>query len=81
MPETRVWVFMTLWRMVETATFLFVVDAFWKQEVNTCLSLDDRTHVKDLKSLFEVRPPGRGHLFFVLRVEVSRDHIPFTPLD
>ena len=72
---------MTLWRMVETATFLFIVNAFWKQEINTRLSSDDRTHVKDLKNLVEVRPPGRDHLFVVLRVEVSRDHIPFAPLD
>jgi len=73
--------FMTLWRMVETATFLFIVNAFWKQEVNTRLSSNDGTHVKYLKNLVEVGPPGRDHLFVVLRVEVSRDHIPFTPLD
>ena len=41
----------------------------------------DRTHVKDLKNLIEVRPPGVDRLFITLRVETPRDHIPFAPLD
>ena len=29
----------------------------------------------------EVQPPAGNRLFIVLRVEMSRDHIPFTPPD
>ena len=42
---------------------------------------DDRTHVKDMNNPVEVRPPGGDCLFIVLRVILSRDHIPFPPLD
>jgi hypothetical protein len=34
-----------------------------------------------VKDLIEILPPSRYRLFVVLRVEQSRDRIPFTPLD
>jgi hypothetical protein len=41
----------------------------------------DITHVKDLKNPIEVRFPGADRPFIFLRVQASRDHTPFTPLD
>jgi len=76
-----VWVSMTLWRMTGTAAFLLIASSLWKRKVNTRLCSNDRTHVKGLKNLVEVQPPDRDRLFVVLRVEVSGDHVPFTPLD
>ena len=66
--------------MVETVTFLFVANSFWNRKVRTCLYQSGRTHVKDLKDLIEVQFPSGDRLFVVLRVEASRDYIPFTPL-
>ena len=62
-------------------TFLFVASAFWEREVSDGHDSSHRTHVKDLESLVEVRPPGSDRLFIALRVQMPRDHIPFTPLD
>ena len=34
-----------------------------------------------MKNPVEAQPPAGDHFFIVLRVEVSRDHIPFALLD
>jgi len=34
-----------------------------------------------MKDPVQVQPPGGNCLFIVLRVEMSRDHIPFAPVD
>ena len=34
-----------------------------------------------MKDPVEVQPPGGNCLFIILRVEMSRDYVPFTPLD
>ena len=60
---------------------VFVASSFWKWIVSDSHRSDDRTHVKDPKDIFEVRPPSGDRLFIFLRVEVSRDRIPFAPLD
>ena len=39
------------------------------------------THVEHMKDLVEFQPPGDNCHFIVLRVEISRDYVPFTPLD
>lgn len=42
---------------------------------------NDRTYVKDMENLVELRPPGGDRFFVVLRVVTSGDCIPFTSLD
>ena len=66
--------------MVVTVAFGFIAGSFWKRNVSTGVYRNDRTYVEDLKDLVEVQPPGGHRLFVVLRVEASRDRIPFTPL-
>ena len=39
------------------------------------------THVEYMKDPLEVRPPGGNRLFVVLRVEMSGNYVPFSPLD
>jgi len=34
-----------------------------------------------MKDPVEIQPPAGNRLFIVLRVEMSRDYVPFTPLD
>jgi hypothetical protein len=67
--------------MEVTAVFAFVASSLWNRKVSNGLHSSDRAHFEDLKNLVEVRPPGGDPLFITLRVETSRDHIPFTPLD
>jgi len=67
--------------MTGMVTFAFIASSFWKRKVSIGLYRNDETHVEDLKNLVEVQLPGGDRLFVVLRVETSRDHIPFTPLD
>ena len=67
------------------------MDSRWKfglgaQSQYSVLSSDqteviDGTHVEDLKSPVEVRPPGDDPLLILPRVKKSRDGIPFAPLD
>jgi hypothetical protein len=57
------------------------VDSLWKRRVSAGLYSNDGTHVKDLKNLVEVQPPGGDCLLVIPRVEKSRDSISFTPLD
>ena len=59
---------------------MLVASSLCNLEVSTRLDSNDRTHVKDLKNLVEVQPPGGNLLSVVLRVEPSGDCIPFTPL-
>jgi hypothetical protein len=79
--ETTVRASTTLWSVVETATLALVASSFWNREVSTGRYRNDRTHGEDLKDIVEVQLPGGDRLFVVLHVEVSRDYIPFTPLD
>ena len=73
--------FTTLWPMAGTVTFAFIASSFWKRKISIGLYRNNETHVEDLKNLVEDQFPSGDHLFVVLRVETSRDHIPFTPLD
>ena len=57
------------------------VRSFWTRRISSGLHSSEKTHVKDLKDLVEVQPPGGNCLFVVLRVEASRDHTPFVPLE
>ena len=41
----------------------------------------DGTYVEDMKNTVEIQSPGSDRLFIILRVIISGDHIPFTPLD
>jgi hypothetical protein len=67
--------------MAETVAFPLIASTFRKREVNDGHHSIDRTHLKDLKNLVEVRPPDGNFRFIFLRAETARDHIPFTPLD
>jgi len=67
--------------MVETVTPVFVVSSFWNRKVSRGLYSSDRTHVKDLKNLVEIRLPRGDRLFILLRVEMPGNCVPFTPLD
>jgi len=58
-----------------------VVSSLWKQKVSNGHRSSDRTHVEVLKDLFEAQPPGGDRLSIFLHVEMSRDYIPFTPID
>jgi hypothetical protein len=78
--ETTVRAFTTPRSMATTVTFVLIISSFWNREVSTGLHRNDRTHVEYLKDLIEVQLPGGDRLFVVLRMGVSRDHIPFTPL-
>ena len=49
-------------------------------EVSTRLDSNDGTHVKDLKNLVEVRPPGGDLLSVVHRMESPGECVPLTPL-
>jgi hypothetical protein len=57
-------------------------------DLNFCLEVkgqqrsygSGRTHVKDVKNLDEVQPPGIDRVVVVLLVKTSRDRISFTPL-
>ena len=44
-----------------------------KSQQRPSLERQLKTHVKDLKNLTKVHPPGGNHLFIVLRVRMSRD--------
>jgi hypothetical protein len=76
-----VWVFVASRRTPEPAASVLVASALWEPGVNNGRHSNNRTHVKDLKNLVEVRSPGRDRLSILLRAETSKDHIPFTPLD
>ena len=70
--------------MAETAAsvvIVFIASTFREREVSSGHHSSDRTYVKDLKNLFEPRPPDRDRPFVFLRMETPRDRIPFTPLD
>jgi len=79
-----VWVFVTSWRAAETVAYVlvvFIASAFREQEVSNGHHSSDRTHVEDLKNLFEAQPLVGDRLFVFLRVEMPKDRAPFIPLD
>jgi len=79
-----VWVFVTSWRAAETVAsvlIVFIESAFWEWEVSNGHHSSDKTHVEDLKSLFEAQLPVGDLLFVFLRVEIPKDRTPFTSLD
>ena len=39
------------------------------------------THVKDKTNFIELQPPGSNGIVVVLRMEGSREHIPFASFD
>ena len=59
---------------------MVVVSAFWGREVSNGHHPSDGTHVKDLKNLIQVQPPGGDRLFIFLCIEIARGRIPFNPL-
>jgi hypothetical protein len=67
--------------MEVTAVFAFIASSPWNRKVINGFHSSDRAHLEDLENLVEVRPPGGDPLYITLRVETSRDHTPFTPLD
>jgi len=72
------------WRATETVAsvlVLFIASAFRKQEVSNGHHSSDRTHVEDLKNLFEAQPPVGDYFSVFLRVEMPKDRAPFIPLD
>ena len=75
------WLFVTPWLTAGTAGTVLIASAFWEGEVSNRHCSSDRTHVKDLKNIFEVQPPGGDLRFTFLRVEAPADRIPFAPLD
>ena len=80
MFETTVCVFVTSRRTSETTTSVFIESSVWKRSQQWPYR-SERTHVKDMEDPVEVQLPGGDHFFIVLRVEVSRDDVSFTPLD
>jgi len=79
-PETMVLVSVTSWRVAETAASALTTSAFWEWEVSNDHHSSDGTHVKDLKNLVQVQPPGGNRFFIFLRVETPRNRIPSAPL-
>ena len=60
--------------------FVFVASSFWKRRVSDGHRSDDKTHVKDLKNIVEVQPPGDDRLLIFLYLQTPRGRIPFAPL-
>ena len=56
---------------------------FGLEEISEQRSLyrSGRTHTEHVEDSDEFQPPGGNCLFIVLRVEMSREYVPFTPLD
>ena len=54
---------------------------FLDRKVSNDLHSNDRTHVKDLKNIVEIQPPGGNRISVTLRVKPPRNYIPFVPLD
>lgn len=78
-----VWVFVASWRAAETVAsvlVVFIASAFREQEVSNGHYSSDRTHVEDLKNLFEAQPPVGDRFFVFLRMEMPKDRAPFIPL-
>ena len=65
----------------ETVTCVLAASPVWKRKVSNCHITVNRTHVEDVEDLGEVQPPGSDRPFIALRVEESRDGVPFPPLD
>ena len=89
-PETVAPALTTLFRELEVAAWVSVIS--WRivgvvttagslgRKVSKSLHSSDKTHVEDLKNPVEVRLPGPDRLFIVVRMKVSRDCAPLTPL-
>ena len=73
--------FATPWRTAGTAASVIVVSTFWEREVSNGHHPGGGTHIEDLKDLLQVQLPDGNCLSVFVRVEMSRDRIPFTPLD
>ena len=79
--RTPVPVLVTSERAAGVVVFVFIASSFWKRKVSDGHRSDDKTHVKDLKDIVEVQPPGDDRLLIFLCVQTPRDRIPFAPLD
>jgi len=62
------------------AASVVIASAFQGREVRNGHHSSDRTHVKDLKNIFETQPPGGDRPFIFLRLEMPRYRILFNPL-
>ena len=80
-PEAAVWATAISSRMVGMVAAAVVENSFCNQKISNGLHSNNRTHVKYLKNLVEVQPPGGNRLFVVPDVETSRDRVPSPPLD
>jgi len=62
----------------ETAGSASVASVFWEREVGNGHHSSDSTHVKDLKNLVKVRPPGGDHFLVGLCMQMSRNRTSFS---
>ena len=61
--------------------FVSLASDFWKREVSNGYRSGNRTHVKDMKNLVQVQPPGGDLFLVVLYTETSRNRISISLLD
>jgi len=76
-----VWGLVTSSLAAEAAGSVSLASVFWKREVSNGHCPSDGAHVKDLKNLVQVQPPGGNLLLVGLCTEVSRNHVSFPLFD
>jgi len=80
-PETVMRLFVASWLTAGATESVSIGSASWEGEVSNGHHPNDRTHIKDLKNIFEAQPPGGDSLFIFLRLKMPKDRIPSTKLD